>query len=64
MCLPVRTGLQAGPRRHASNPLRIVSVSDSPWESLLESGQPFRLRVHTFVKPGTDLLHSLCRLTC
>jgi hypothetical protein len=64
VCLPVRTGWQAGPRRHAGKSLRIESVSDSPWESFIESAQSCPLHIHRSVEQGTDRLHSLCRLTC
>ena len=64
LCLPVRTGWQAGPRRHAGRPLRIESVSENPWEALINPAQPCPPSIHTGVEQGTDLLHSLCRLTC
>ncbi len=64
LCLPVRAGLQVGPRRHAGNPLRIESVSESPWISLIKSAKTCPPRIPTLAKQGTDLLHSLCRLTC
>jgi hypothetical protein len=64
VCLLVRTGWHAGPRRHAGNSLRIEFVSDSPWETSIETARSRSLPIHRSVVQGTDLLDSLCRLTC
>jgi hypothetical protein len=64
LCLLVRAGSQAGPRRHALNSLRIEFMPDSPWESLIKSAQIGTHPIPFLAEQATDILHALCRLTC
>jgi hypothetical protein len=64
VCVVVRTGWQAGPRRLAGKSFRIESVSRMTRESLIESAQSCPLHIRPSVEQGTKILHTLCRLTC
>ena len=64
ICLPLRTGSKAGPRRYTGDSLCTWSVFDGLCLSFVKPDQPCPLRLPTIVVQGSDFLHSFCRLTC